>query len=333
MGWKLHRRLLGQIDLWHTPSSPKQPLYGHVPLSPRSSVLSPPVVATFSIVARDPRGGDLGVAVASKFLAVGSVVPWARAGAGAVATQADANVAFGPEGLRLMEAGRGAAETLAALVAADAQAATRQCGLVDARGGAAAHTGPDCFDWAGHEIGEGFTCQGNILAGPETVAAMATAWREGETLPFPDRLLAALARGEEAGGDRRGRQSAALLIVREGGGYGGGNDRWLDLRVDDHPTPVTELGRLLGLHRLYIPHDDTVATQPLTGAVLAQVAADLRTLGYLPAEGDPSPEEVAAALDRWAGVENLEERMREDRTIDELVLAFLRDRAAATWST
>lgn len=287
------------------------------------------LVSTFSIVARDPRGGDLGVAVASKFLAVGAVVPWARAGVGAVATQADANVAFGPEGLRLMGAGRGAAETLAALVAADPQAATRQCGLVDAQGGAAAHTGAGCFDWAGHEIGEGFACQGNILAGPETVAAMAAAWREGQALPFPDRLLAALARGEGAGGDRRGRQSAALLIVREGGGYGGGNDRWLDLRVDDYPAPVAELGRLLELHRLYVPHDDAVATQPLTGAVLAQVAADLRTLDYLPAEGDPTPEEVLTALDRWAGVENLEERMRADRTIDELVLAFLRDRAAA----
>lgn len=233
--------------------------------------------------------------------------------------------------MRLLGTGLGAAEALAALVGGDPEGGVRQCGLVDARGRAAAHTGAGCLDWAGHEVGEGFACQGNILAGREVVAAMAGAYRAGAAAPFPARLVAALAAGEAAGGDRRGRQSAALLVVREGGGYGGGNDRWLDLRVDDRPDPVAELARLLDLHRLYFPHDDTVEAVPLAGETLAAVADDLRTLGYLEdTAGGAAVAAVRAALARFAGVENLEERLRDDGAIDATVLAFLRDRAQSS---
>jgi uncharacterized Ntn-hydrolase superfamily protein len=281
---------------------------------------------TFSLVARDAATGDLGVAVASKFLAVGAVVPWARAGVGAVATQAHANVAYGPEGLRLMDEGFSAPDAVAWLIANDAQAAVRQCGMVDAHGRAAAHTGAECMPWAGHEVGDGFACQGNILTGREVVTAMAEAYRRHGG-PFPARLLEALAAGEAAGGDSRGKESAALLVVRAGAGYGGGNDRWIDLRVDDHPAPVAELMRLLELHRLYFPHDDAADTVPLAGETLREVAAHLQALGYLePGQGDAA--RVDAALTRFAGVANLEERLRDDGTIDATVLAYLRERAA-----
>ena len=179
------------------------------PLSKRDRL-----VATFSIVAYDPESGDLGVAVQSKFLAVGAVVPWAKAGVGAVATQAWANTTYGPEGLKLMAEGLSAQEALGRLVETDEERDRRQAGMVDARGNAAAYTGQDCFEWAGHIVGESFACQGNILVSEETVQAMARTFEEGEG-ELADRLVAALAAGQEAGGDSRGRQSAALLVVRE----------------------------------------------------------------------------------------------------------------------
>lgn len=208
------------------------------------------LVATFSIVALDFETGSLGVAVQSKLLAVGAIVPWARAGVGAVATQAMANYNYGPRGLELMARGKSAEETIEALIAADADREHRQVGVVDARGGVATFTGSECFDWAGGLTGEHYAAQGNILVGRETIGAMAEAY---ETVggDLADRLLAALDAGQEAGGDSRGRQSAALLVVREGGGYGGDNDRLLDLRVDDHPEPIRELIRLRDLHTLY----------------------------------------------------------------------------------
>jgi uncharacterized Ntn-hydrolase superfamily protein len=211
-----------------------------------------PEVHTFSIVAFDPATGDLGVAVQSKYFGVGSVVPWARAGVGAVATQARVKVGFGPEGLRLMEAGKPAQEALEVLLAADPQRAVRQLAIVDARGRPAAYTGAECFAWAGHRTGEHFAVQGNLLAGEDVVKAMAAAFEkarssgEGE---LADWLLAALEAGQAAGGDKRGQQSAALLVVRANGGPGGDNDRYLDLRVEDHPTPIVELTRLRALHR------------------------------------------------------------------------------------
>ncbi|MFQ5845760.1 MAG: DUF1028 domain-containing protein, partial [Planctomycetota bacterium] len=201
--------------------------------APRPS--GPPAVATFSIVGFDAGTGDLGVAVQSKFFGVGSVVPWAKAGVGAVATQAWANVGYGPRGLELLASGKSARETVAALTGADPGRARRQLGVVDARGRSASFTGSGCLAWAGHREGEGFCAQGNILAGEKVVEAMAGAFskaREGGG-ELADWLMAALEAGQRAGGDRRGRQSAALLVVREGGGYGGGNDRYVDLRVEN----------------------------------------------------------------------------------------------------
>jgi len=208
----------------------------------------PPPVATFSIVAYDPKTGDLGVAVQSRFLGVGSVVPWAKAGVGAVATQAWANMLYGPEGLALLEGGKDAAAAVAALTAGDTDRDRRQVGIVDAAGRAAAFTGTGCLAWAGHRTGENFTAQGNILAGEKVVEAMAEEFKEANG-ELADRLVEALAAGQRAGGDKRGQQSAALLVVRKNGGYGGNNDRYIDLRVEDHEKPIAELKRLLDLYK------------------------------------------------------------------------------------
>lgn len=213
---------------------------------------SAPQINTFSIVAFDPATGDLGVAVQSKYFGVGSVVPWARAGVGAVATQAWARVGYGSDGLRLMESGRSAREALDALTADDSQRARRQVAMVDAKGGVAAFTGAECLAWAGHREGEQFSVQGNLLTGEGVVTAMADAFTKARAIPgteLADWLFAALAAGQAAGGDRRGQQSAALLVVRAKGGPGGDNDRYMDLRVEDHAEPIQELGRLLGMHR------------------------------------------------------------------------------------
>lgn len=212
------------------------------------------VVATYSIVAFDPATGDLGVAVQSKFFGVGTVVPWAKAGVGAVATQASANITYGPEGLRLLEAGKTPQEAIATLTEADEGRETRQCGMVDAKGNAAGHTGKDCLAYAGNRTGKHFAVQGNILAGEQVLEAMASAYEtaqkagEGE---LADWLMAALQAGEDAGGDSRGRQSAALLVVRDRAGYGGASDRYIDLRVEDHTDPTRELARLLEIHKKF----------------------------------------------------------------------------------
>ncbi len=214
-------------------------------------------VHTFSIVAYDPATGDLGVAVESKFFGVGSVVPWAKAGVGAVATQARVKVGFGPEGLRLMESGKSSRDTLEVLLASDPEREIRQLGLIDAQGRPAAHTGTECMAWAGHRIGPHFTVQGNLLAGEAVVTAMVEAYERAqkeEGTELADWLLAALVAGQAAGGDRRGQQSAALLVVRANSGPSGDSDRYIDLRVEDHPEPITELARLRALHReFYAP--------------------------------------------------------------------------------
>ncbi len=208
--------------------------------------VEPITVGTYSIVARDPVTGDLGIAVQSRFLAVGAVVPWARANTGAIATQAQANTTFGPEGLRMLAYGWTAQEVLDSLLAIDPEKEYRQVGIVDPTGNSVAFTGAKCQAYAGHKIGPGYAVQGNILAGAGVLEAMATAY-EKAVGDLADRLLAALSAAEKAGGDSRRRQSAALLIVREGGGYGGFNDRFVDLRVDDHPDPVGELNRIYAL--------------------------------------------------------------------------------------
>lgn len=213
-----------------------------------------PVVATYSIVAFDPMTGDLGVAVQSKFFSVGTVVPWAKAGIGAVATQASANIAYGPEGLKLLEAGKTPEEAIAALTGADERRDHRQCGIVDAKGNAAAFTGTACLAFAGNRIGKNFSVQGNILVSEKVLEAMAAAYeaaQKSEDGELADWLTAALQAGEDAGGDSRGRQSAALLVVRDKAGYGGAGDRYIDLRVEDHTDPTHELARLLEIHKTF----------------------------------------------------------------------------------
>jgi uncharacterized Ntn-hydrolase superfamily protein len=278
-------------------------------------------VATFSIVAFDPETDSLGVAVQSKFLAVGSVVPWARAGVGAVATQAMANYNYGPRGLDLMSAGNSAEQTVEALTSEDEDREHRQVGVVDARGRASTFTGSECFDWAGGVTGEHYAAQGNILVGKETVEAMASTYAEADG-DLATRLLEALDAGQGAGGDSRGKQSAALLVVREGGGYGGDNDRVVDLRVDDHPEPIRELIRIRDLHTLYFGEtspDDVIAVD---GDVRAEVADALLRAGYLegPGVGD---DDLFGALSAYIRTENFEEREQQRGYLDRAVLEYL----------
>ena len=279
---------------------------------------------TFSIVAFDPANGDLGVAVASKFACVGAVVPWAKAGVGAVATQAWANTDFGPDGLRLMAGGMPAGPALDAVLEGDDGRDERQVGFVDAAGGAATFTGSGCVEWAGGVSGEHFAAQGNILAGAGVVDAMARAFgsADGELC---DRLLTALMAGDAAGGDRRGRQSSALLVVRDRGGYEGRNDRYIDLRVDDHPDAPAELGRLFGVW------DDTmlVRTDPpleATAELVSDVQRRLASVGPYdgPAHG-AFDEPTRVALAEWAGRYNLEGRLRDDGRISRHLVTELRD--------
>ena len=265
---------------------------------------------TFSLVARSADGSQWGVAVASKFLAVGAAVPAARYGVGAIATQSFANLAYRPDGLRMLSEGRTSKDVLNTLTSADGLREQRQAGIVDRDGVAATFTGGECHPWAGGRTGPGYAAQGNILTGPEVVDAMAEAF-EDTAGSLAHRLTTALLAGDRAGGDRRGRQSAALLVVSENGGYGGGSDVLVDLRVDDHPDPVPELGRLLDLHDLYFGKPDPDALLPLTGELLAEVQDRLARLGY-------------ETLDAWAGVENYEERLVDD-CIDLVVLEKLRD--------
>jgi len=211
-----------------------------------------PVVATFSIVAYDPETKELGVAVQSKFIAVGSVVPWAKAGVGAVATQSYANTTYGPKALSLLADGDEPETVMKKITETDRKAAVRQVGIVDAKGRSATFTGEKCTAWAGGLKGENFACQGNILAGEDVVKKMAKSFQESKG-DLGERLIAALQAGQDAGGDSRGMQSAALLLVRDGWGYGGFNDRYRDLRVDDHPEPIKELLRVYGLHREIFP--------------------------------------------------------------------------------
>jgi uncharacterized Ntn-hydrolase superfamily protein len=279
---------------------------------------------TFSIVGVDPNHGDWGVAVASKFPAVGAVVPYARAGVGAVATQAWANVAYGPEGLDLLAQGQSAADVLQGLVQVDEGRDQRQAGVVDGEGGAATFTGTKCMEWAGGRTGEGFACQGNILTGPEVVEAMAAAFSETDG-DLVDRLLAALEAGDAAGGDRRGRQSAALLVVRAGGGYEGRSDRYVDLRVDDHPEPVRELRRVFTVYDTeFLVRTDTFL--PVTETLVWEVQRRLTATGHL--AGDATgvfDERTRRALEGWAGEFNLEGRLREDDQLSEALLRELRD--------
>ena len=271
---------------------------------------------TYSIVAWDPDVPQWGVAVQSKFLAVGSVVSAAAAGVGAVATQAWANPQYGPDGLALLREGLSAAEVVERLIAADPGRDERQLGIVDRNGASAAHTGPNCHDWAGHRTGDGYTAQGNILVSRATVDALAETFEAGPGQSLARRLIDCLAGAQVAGGDKRGQQSAALLVVQEGAGYAGLTDVIVDLRVDDHERPIEELRRLYGLHdRLFgvTPDEDWL---PLDGALADEVSALLNRTGY-------------TSLREWAGAANLEERMRDEPRIDPVVLEALREDASA----
>lgn len=284
--------------------------------------------ATFSIAAADMQAREWGVAVQSKFLAAGSLVPWVKAEVGAIATQAWANVGFGPAGLEKLARGLPAAEVVRELISADEGGEDRQIGVVDREGRAAAFTGERCFAWAGHVVGEGFCCQGNILTGPETVEAMARAFHEAGG-PLAERLVAALAAGDGAGGDRRGKQSAGILVAKEKGGYGGYTDRYVDLRVDDHPEPVAELRRLLDLFRLYFSRTDPRNLVRIEGDVLGQVTTCLRLLGYYTGGWTGSfGGELAEGMRRFYLMENFEERMREDDLIDAQILEFMKQAAS-----
>jgi len=282
-----------------------------------------PRPSTFSIVARDPEMDAVGVAVQSKFVSVGSVVPFASADVGAIATQSFANVAYGPDGLALLREGKSAAEVVEALTDADEEAASRQVGVVGQDGSVAAFTGEECFDYAGDVQGENYTVQGNILENRETVEAMAETFESTEG-GLPERLIAALHAGNEAGGDKRGEQSAALYVVRPEGGYDGGNDRWIDVRVDDHEHPIDELERVFKLYDVtLLAREEPEETHDLEGETAEAVLATLADLGLY--DGQPSRAFGAVereALEEFRGMNNFENHD----------LAVLEDALARGWA-
>jgi uncharacterized Ntn-hydrolase superfamily protein len=281
------------------------------------------VLSTFSIVAADPAQREIGIAVQSKFLAVGAVVPWAESGAGAIATQAWANTAFGPRALELLRAGEPPEQIAQTLIAHDENADDRQFGIVDTSGRSATFTGARCIGWAGGIAGDGFAAQGNCLAGAAVVDAMAATFRSAIGT-LADRLVAALDAGQREGGDKRGQQSAALVVLKPGGGYGGFNDRYVDLRVDDHATPIDELARLLELHKLYhfpaAPEDVLAIDDALGREIITHL---VRARALQPRDG-PYDDAAHDALVKLMHVENLENRVRADRTIDRQTLDYLR---------
>src|SRR5947199_3483430 len=273
-------------------------------------------VATYSIVACDLDASQWGVVVQSKFLAVGSVVPWAEPYVGAIATQSYANPRYGPDGLALLRSGKSAEETVAALTAADEGRDERQVGIVDGQGSAATFTGAACHEWAGGRTGACYAAQGNILVSPETVDALATTLEGNGHLGLAERLIECLAAAQAAGGDRRGQQSASLLVVEKDGGYAKLSDVVVDLRVDDHERPISELRRLYGLHQELFgvtPEEDWVDVDE-------SLAEELRTrLAQLGFAGEPA----RAFADR-AGKEHLEERTDGIGRVDPVVLEALR---------
>lgn len=281
------------------------------------------ILATYSIVGFDRETGDLGVAVASKFIAVGAIVPWVKTGVGAIATQALANPMYGPRGLELLEKGYGAKKVVEMLTSEDPMRDHRQVGIVDAKGEAAAHTGAMCIPYAGHIVGDGYAVQGNIIAGPEVLEAMARAFEttRGELV---DKLLSALEAGEKAGGDRRGKQSAALVVYRKGGGYLGLFDRYVDLRVDDHPEPVQELRRIFEIWELTLLAREDPRDVVRKEEVAASVQRALARLNYYrgPISG-VWDEETEKAFVNWININNFENKRRRDEYIWGTVYRFL----------
>src|ERR1700722_7270028 len=277
-----------------------------------------PIVATYSIAACDLETGQWGVATQSKFLAVGSVVPWAEPGVGAIATQAYANPRYGANGLTLLREGLDASSVVERLTAADDGRDHRQLGIVDSQGNAATYTGSECMDWAGGLTGPGFTAQGNILVSAETGDALASTFVATEGTPLAERLIACLAAAQNAGGDRRGQQSAALLVVEADGGYAGLSDVLIDLRTDDHTAPVAELERLYSIHDALFGKTPVADWIDVDADLTTELSDRLARLGY---DG-----ELATAFATWAGTENLEERVDGIERLDPVVLAELRRR-------
>jgi uncharacterized Ntn-hydrolase superfamily protein len=282
-------------------------------------------IATFSIVAYDPEDVAWGIAVASKFPGVGAVVPWARAGQGAVATQSYANTTYGPRGLDLMGKGVSAQKALDQLIADDDDRDMRQAGMVDADGNSATYSGEKCQPWAGGQTGKNFAAQGNILTGPETIQAMVDTF-ESTKGNLPARLFASLLAGDRAGGDSRGRQSAAIFVVKPNAGYGGFNDRWLDYRVDDHPDPVPQLGELIEMHELYFGESLVDDRVPILGDVAEELKVMMKTHRYYQGSlNGVYDKETREALRKFIGNENFEDRTDfENGMIDLPVLRFLR---------
>ena len=283
------------------------------------------IVATFSIVGFDPETGELGVAVQSKFIGVGSVVPWAKAGVGAIATQSLANTSYGPEGLALLEKGYTAQEVIRILTDGDEDRGLRQVGIVDAKGNSATFTGENCYDWAGGKTGSNYAVQGNILVSEETVIAMANTF-ENSRGPLAERLLQALDAGQEAGGDKRGRQSAAIYVVKENGGYGGYNDRYIDLRVDDHPDPIKEIIRIYKLWDLYFGEVKEEDQIELTGVLKEEINEYLFRLGYLD-QSSFLENRFQEAFTSFIHTENFEGRQLKNGYIDSKVLDYLKNKS------
>ncbi|TYS89286.1 DUF1028 domain-containing protein [Rossellomorea aquimaris] len=273
---------------------------------------------TYSIVGYDPEEKEWGIAVQSKFLGVGSVVPFAKAGVGAVATQSYANTSYGPHALQLMEEGKTAEEALDIITKDDPERPLRQVGLIDAGGNPATFTGEGCYDWAGGQTGKHFAAQGNILVDENTVKAMAETF-ESTTGSLAERLLHALDAGQDAGGDSRGMQSAALLVVKENGGYGGFNDRYIDLRVDDHASPIKELKRIYLMHQLYFKESEPGRVVLLEGEILEEVERELTRLGYA-----KERQSLHQSLKDYLHTENFEMREQDENYFDLDVLDYMK---------
>lgn len=266
------------------------------------------------------------MAVESKFIAVGSVVPWATAKVGAIATQAWANTSYGPRGLQFLEEGHSAGETLELLLKDDEKRESRQVGIVDRNGRPAAFTGRECYSWAGHIVGRNFCCQGNILASERVIEDMAGVFErtDGDLI---DKLLAALDAGQAAGGDKRGQQSAALLVVREGGGYEGFTDRYVDIRVDEHPRPIAELRRIFRMYDMtFLRREDPKSVLKIEGPLAAEIQSHLAKLGFYKGPNTGIFDtETQKAYREFINISNFESKLREDGCIWPSVLRFMRE--------
>lgn len=282
---------------------------------------------TFSIVAYDSKKKEWGVAVQSKFIAVGSIVPFAKVNVGAVATQAWANTSYGPKSLALLEQGMTAEETIKIITQHDEKREHRQVGIVDSFGNVASFTGKKCFDWAGHVSGENYTCQGNILVSEDTVLAMSHAYRETSG-DLVEKLLAALEEGQEAGGDSRGKQSAAILIVKEEGAYDGGTDRYINVRVDEHEHPIKELRRVFELYDLsLLKRDDPDDKVKLSGDIMKTIKEVLKKDGFFDGEINTKYDDVTKeSLQKWMHTNNFEVKEREDNYMWGAVYRFIEKR-------